>query len=601
MKWLSLRRWRPTVAANLLIGMLAFVALAWPAGAVAALTGEGTTPAQLTAGSSEVHHYEYVFQPGQMYIYDIDDEQKLIRRVSGLPDTDGVRGMMVDPASQTLYISHGGDGPEGSSHGSLLAYDLVSESVLWNREYSFPVDSGAITPDGTTIYMPTGENSSSGLWHVLEASNGEPIGTIQGGPNAHNTIVSLDGEYVFLGSRNSEYLDVASAATNKVTREIGPLEYGVRPFTVNGADTLAFTTATSLLGFQVSSIVTGKVLYTVPVPGFTVPPEYSGPVSHGISLTPNEKQVYVMDGPNDYVHVFDVSGLPSTAPSLLANIKLSPRTGEEDPCPYDCGKSGWLQATRDGRFVFVGDSGDVIDTSTLKIVNTLAPLTETRQMLEIDWADGLPVATTTRYGLGYVTAEDPSGGVEGETGAGEIAEGGGEGKTGEVEGKVTFSLLTSPAPAPPMEQSPTGVGAPPRGGGLPEIAGLKISPSAFRAKDAGRAISGGKAMRAATVRYTDSAAATSTFTVLEREPGVESSGHGCVRPPRTMHERALRCRRYVPVGRFNHRDIPGGNRFGLTGWVGGQRLTAGNYRLRVVPRSGADSGAARSVGFRIIT
>src|ERR1700722_6585349 len=84
------------------------------ASALASLTGTGSTPAELTAGSATVHHYEYVFQPGKMYIYDIDHEQKLVREVSGLPDTDGVRGVIVDPASHTMYISHGGDGPEGS-------------------------------------------------------------------------------------------------------------------------------------------------------------------------------------------------------------------------------------------------------------------------------------------------------------------------------------------------------------------------------------------------------------------------------------------------------------------------------------------------------
>ena len=120
--------------------------------------------------------------------------------------------------------------------------------------------------------MPSGENDTSGMWNVLSASNGELIGSIQtGAPGAHNTIVSLDGKYVFLGSRDRNYLDVASTATDKVVREIGPLVKGVRPFTVNGTNTLAYTTETEFLGFQVSSIVTGKVLYTVEFPGLLSP------------------------------------------------------------------------------------------------------------------------------------------------------------------------------------------------------------------------------------------------------------------------------------------------------------------------------------------
>jgi DNA-binding beta-propeller fold protein YncE len=379
------------------------------AGALGTSSAAAATPPEATQGSSVVNHYEYVFVPGEMYVYDMDEDQRLVQHVTGLPDEDGVRGVMVNSAAHILYISHGSDGPAGTK-GSLLAYDLVSGTVLWNRTYEFPIDSGAITPDGKTIYMPTGENDASGIWNTLNAANGEPIGQIQGGDGeaeigAHNTIVSLDGKDVFLGARNSDYLDVASTATNQVVQKIGPLENGVRPFTVNGTDTLAFTTATEFLGFQISSIVTGKVLYTVPIPGFTVPGTFtlSAP-SHGITLTPDEQQLYVMDAANSYVHVFDVSGVPADPPTLLKNIPLAPIEGEEQPCAYDCGKSGWLQASLDGRFVYVGDSGAVIDTSTREVVAILPALAESREMLEIDWADGVPVATSSRYGLGYVTS-----------------------------------------------------------------------------------------------------------------------------------------------------------------------------------------------------
>jgi hypothetical protein len=54
--------------------------------------------------------------------------------------------------------------------------------------------------------------------------------------------------------------------------------------------------------------------------------------------------------------------------------------------------------------VYVGDAGDVIDTATGQSVAYLGPLANTRKFVEIDWANGAPVSTTTRYGLGYATA-----------------------------------------------------------------------------------------------------------------------------------------------------------------------------------------------------
>ena len=369
--------------------------------ATAAVAASSSAP-RLTSGRS-VHHYEYVFPDGSMYVYDMDARQRLVQHVA-LPMAKGIRGVVASPVTHTLYISYGGDGGSNGS-GSLLAYDLLGERVLWQRSYRTGIDSMAISPDGARIYMPTGELDDSGVWEVLDARDGRPIASIQGGSGAHNTVMSLDGRRVYLGGREHDYLEVADTATNRVVQNIGPLRSGVRPFTINGRQTLAFTTATGFLGFQVSSILSGRVLYTQSFPGFSWSPASFAPSapSHGISLSPNERQLWAMDAPNGYVHAFDVSALPRRGPRLLRNIRLShPMSGEESPCSYDCARDGWIQHSLDGRFVYVGDSGDVFDTRTLRRVAYLEPLRNTRKMLELDWRGGVPVATSSRQGLGYV-------------------------------------------------------------------------------------------------------------------------------------------------------------------------------------------------------
>jgi hypothetical protein len=395
------------LSAGLLAGTLwLLVSLGCSSGSHAQATtaAAGKPAASVAAGSgSSVHHYEYVFPDGSMYVYDMDAGQRLVQHVE-LPMARGIRGVAASPRTHTLYISYGGDGG-GNGTGSMLAYDLLAGRVLWTRSYATGIDSMAITPDGSRIYMPIGELSSGGSWMVLDGRDGHVITTIQGGNGPHNTVVSLNGRHVYLGGRNHEYLEVADTRTNRVFRNIGPLRSGVRPFTVNGRETLAYTTATGFLGFQVSSIASGRVLYTASVPGFSWSPSKfaaSAP-SHGISLAPNERQVWVIDAPNSYVHVFDVSRVPASAPKLIANIPMThPMTGEEKPCKYDCGRDGWLQHSRNGRFVYVGDSGDVIDTQTFRLAAYLPTLRQTRKMLEIDWRGGAPIATTSRYGLGYV-------------------------------------------------------------------------------------------------------------------------------------------------------------------------------------------------------
>jgi len=61
-------------------------------------------------------------------------------------------------------------------------------------------------------------------------------------------------------------------------------------------------------------------------------------------------------------------------------------------------KSDWLQASRAGRQIYVGDAGDVIDTRSYRIVAHLPALERTRQSLEIEWREGIPAATGSRNG-----------------------------------------------------------------------------------------------------------------------------------------------------------------------------------------------------------
>lgn len=352
------------------------------------------------ATTATVQHYLYVIPDQSINVYDMDNGFALVKTIP-LSYMQGVRGSVVDPASSSLYISYNGDGG-AHGNGSLLKYDLLNDTVLWKKNFNFGIDSMAITPDGKTIYMPDGVASYDGTWHILDASNGNITGSIfiQTGAAAHNTIVDLSGKYVYMGAINYNYLVQASTSNNKITKRIGPVKNGVRPFTINGTDTLAFITTTGFLGFQVGSITTGKILYTVKIKGFKAPA--GSEPSHGITLSPDEKEAYVMDSVNSYVHVFDVSGLPNSAPVQVANIPLRTMSGSETPCLYDCQKEGWVLHSGDGRYVFVGDSGDVIDTTTRASVYNLNTLFNTRKYLEIDWSNGVPIFSTSRYGLGYV-------------------------------------------------------------------------------------------------------------------------------------------------------------------------------------------------------
>jgi DNA-binding beta-propeller fold protein YncE len=354
--------------------------------------------------SNATAHWLYVVDDGKVYVYDIDNNHTLIKQFT--ISEQGKRGIAVSPSRGLLYVSFCGATDCGGGHGNLLAYDLVHDRVAWSVSYPFGVDQLAVTPDGSKIYMSQGSDSSAGTTSILDANNGKVIGSIKTGTNGHNALVSLDGTQVYLtgytGS-NYNYVHVVNPATNQVTLNAGPTVNGVRPFTVNGKHTLMFTTSSRRCGFQVLSLISGSVLYSVPFSGSCSWTASSAP-SHGISLSPDEKSVYVIDAPLDQLEVYDVSGLPTSAPTIIASVQLTSLKGTENPCQTYCEREGWVLSDLSGRYVYVGDTGDVVDANTLRVMMTLPPLQNTRQMVEIDWTNGVPSATSTRFGLGHVTS-----------------------------------------------------------------------------------------------------------------------------------------------------------------------------------------------------
>jgi len=358
------------------------------------------------AQAGQLHHYEYVFPDNSIYVYDMDHRGALVKHVS-VPTSTGVKGAAASAVTGMLYISYGSNRGRG---GSMLKYNLMTDEVEWAKHYRFGVDSMSISPDGNTIYMPTGESTSRGIWEIIDANSGNVKTSIDsGGIGPHNTVVSPDGSRVYLGPRYSNYVVVASTRTNQVTRKIGPVGGvgGIRPFTINGAQNLAFITLSGFLGFQVGDISTGNILYTVPVQRFPTSGGAASAPSHGISLSPDEKEVYLIDSINNYVHVFDVTGLPGSAPSQVADIQLLGALPHNKlHCAYNCIKYGWLHHSRDGRYVFVGDSGDVIDTKLRKTAMRLPALANSRTDIEIDFEGGAPLPTwamNNRSSLGAST------------------------------------------------------------------------------------------------------------------------------------------------------------------------------------------------------
>jgi DNA-binding beta-propeller fold protein YncE len=267
----------------------------------------------------------------------------------------------------------------------LFCVDLVTEKTEWGKELPQGCDRLASTPDGKTLFVPSFEKD---IWNVVDALTGKVLTEIETKSGAHNTICGLDGSRAYLAGLKSPLLFVADTKTHKVIDKIGPFSAAIRPFTVNGAQTLCFVNVNELLGFEVGDLKTGKKLHSVVVPGFEKGKvKRHGCPSHGIGLTPDEKEIWVVDAANERAHIFDLTG---TEPKYTTSIKL-----REQP--------GWITFSLDGKFAYPS-TGEVIDTLTKKILTALTDEkgreVHSEKMVEIHFKAGAPVATGDQFGLG---------------------------------------------------------------------------------------------------------------------------------------------------------------------------------------------------------
>lgn len=316
-----------------------------------------------------------------LLVFDIDNGYQFVKRIplAGL-DVSGkpmnVKGICASEETDRIYVS---------TLKTLQCVDLTTEKLLWEREYAGGCDRMAISPDGKLIYLPSLERDH---WHVVDALTGDVAAQITPRSGAHNTVYGQDGKQVYLAGLRSPLLTVAETAGHTVARQVGPFSAPVRPFTVNGRQTLCFVTVNDLLGFEVGDLTTGERLHRVEVQGFQKGPiKRHGCPSHGIGLTPDEKEVWVCDAANQRMHVFDATVTP---PKQVANVKL-----RDEP--------GWITFRLDGQHAWPS-TGEVIDVATRKIVATLSDETgaavQSEKMVEIHFQGQDAVTAGDQFGLG---------------------------------------------------------------------------------------------------------------------------------------------------------------------------------------------------------
>ncbi|HEV3078849.1 MAG TPA: hypothetical protein VGY66_03695 [Gemmataceae bacterium] len=347
-----------------------------------------------SAGAAEAEkpgrHLLYVAVPGirnylefggaGILVFDRDRDYAFVKRIetsaSRRPQPENIKGICANAATRKLYFT---------TPTRLYCLDLVADRELWEQALPGGCDRMSITPDGRKLYVPSFEGPH---WNVVDGATGAVLARIDTRSGSHNTVCGLDGKRSFLAGLRSSTLTMVDTNTQEVVGKVGPFSNAIRPFTVNGAATRCFVNVNGLLGFEIGDVASGKVLCKAEVQGFKQgPTKRHGCPSHGVGLTPDEREAWVCDAANSRLHVFDVTTLP---PRQTASIAL-----REQP--------GWITFSIDGRHAYPS-TGEIIDTQTRKIVAALRDEKDrqvhSEKLLEIIFRDGIPVDAGDQFGLG---------------------------------------------------------------------------------------------------------------------------------------------------------------------------------------------------------
>jgi hypothetical protein len=346
---------------------------------------------RLIAAPTSERHLLYVAEPGirnyvsyggvGVLIYDIGKGYEFVKRIptwSVAPDhePENVKGVAASAHTGRLYVS---------TIKRVGCIDLLTERMVWDKELEGGCDRLALSPDGKTLYAPSFEGPH---WNVVDALTGATLTKVVTNSGAHNTLWSKDGARVYLAGLRSPLLSIADPKTHTVVKTVGPFAASVRPFTVNAAQTRCYVNVNDLLGFEIGDIQTGQKLHRVEVAGFEKGPvARHGCPSHGIGLTPDETELWVADGHNLAMHVFDNTVMP---PRLVTTLKV-----RDQP--------GWITFSIDGRHAYPS-TGEVFEVRSKKRLAALQDeegrAVGSEKLLEVVFAGGKPVRAGDQFGFG---------------------------------------------------------------------------------------------------------------------------------------------------------------------------------------------------------
>jgi YVTN family beta-propeller protein len=288
--------------------------------------------------------------------------------VQEIKDVVGAHGVNFSPDGSRVYISN-------ELTQTLDVYDREAATLIKKVELSGHPNNIAVTKNGDRIVVAVA-HGQGGL-DIVDAGTLTLKTTIStDGGRLHNVYVTPDGKYVIGGSIPARKLYVFDLATEQLAWDL-QMDLGIRPMAIeanpDGSTKRIFVQLSQLNGFAVVDFAARKEVARINLPEPS--PRYddggyrTNEPSHGISVAPDNKTLWVTSIPNNAVYAYALDTLKEIGHVDLPSLRVS---GKEMPISA---VANWTTFTPDGKYLYISNAGmrsvSVIDVADMKLVKAV--------------------------------------------------------------------------------------------------------------------------------------------------------------------------------------------------------------------------------------
>ena len=291
---------------------------------------------------------------GKLYVDNAEGDEVTIvdsstfKIIGSIKVGENPHGLAVSPSGDRLYVSV-------ESDDSLVAVDTKTNKVIGKASVGSLPNQVTVTADGKFVYVPL---RGLGAVDIVDTAAMKAIKRVQLAAWPHNSYRSANGRHIYVTTMVGRKIFIFDPLTHNITGEIEPGGV-VRPVALTRNESLAYVALSELHGFAVVDLTQRKTIRRVELPALPpdTPKPYLDTYTHGLALTPDEKELWVTSCPGSAVYVYSV-------PDLKLQAKV------------DVGKfPNWFAFSPDARTIFVSNTLSntvtAIDVASRKVVATI--------------------------------------------------------------------------------------------------------------------------------------------------------------------------------------------------------------------------------------